>query len=35
MTYNSVEYFSFKNIAATPAPFTLRGGFLGGFGGAG
>jgi hypothetical protein len=29
VTWNSVEYFAFKNIAATPAPFTLRGGSYG------
>jgi hypothetical protein len=27
--WNSVEYFAFKNIAATPASFTLRGGSYG------
>jgi hypothetical protein len=29
VTWNSVEIVSFKNIAATPAPFTLRGGSYG------
>jgi hypothetical protein len=29
MTWNRGEYFAFKNIAATPAPFTLRGGNYG------
>jgi hypothetical protein len=29
VTWNSVEIVSFKNIAATPAPFNLRGGSYG------
>jgi hypothetical protein len=29
MPFNEVENFAFKNISATPAPFTLRGGNYG------